>query len=365
MKKFLFLITALILGGLSVNATTTTKENHENHSTTLRGYGNSFIFVENGIEFSVFPDGQFDFYMPSYGPNVNVSAPRISISFNSGYDYNPFLQYDEFGAIIQVEHVPVYYDYYGRVSQIGNIFINYNGRGYVTQVGGLFIHYNRYQTYSHCTGFINLYNRHYVYRPWHNYYRIPAFNHCVIYNRPYRQHYKPIRYSYSQPYYNNYRRTTAVASRRGNTVYRSDKLATRPSRANSTPRRDVRGENPRSNQLASNTVRPRKSSEMNSPRSNGSVSTKPRSSSNTVRPRKGSEMNSPRSNNHVSSKPRTTANSVKPRKSSQMNSPRTQTRGNTIKKNGAVGKPKSSNNRTYNSKSNKNRQIASNTRSKR
>src|SRR5690606_37844063 len=120
MKNFMFLITALVLGGLTVNATTTNKPNQIDNTTTLRGYGNSCIVVENGIEFSVFPDGRFEFYMPSYGPEVNVHARGISISFHCGYDYNPFLRYDEFGAIIQIEHVPIYYDFYGRVSQIGN-----------------------------------------------------------------------------------------------------------------------------------------------------------------------------------------------------------------------------------------------------
>ncbi|PWK19781.1 hypothetical protein [Xanthomarina spongicola] len=351
MKKFMFLITALVLGGLTVSASNTNKPNQIDNSTTWRGYGNSFIFVENGIEFSVFPDGQFDFYMPSYGPNINVSAPGISISFNSGYDYNPYLQYDEFGAIIQIQHVPIYYDFYGRVTQIGNVNVNYNRYGYVTRVGGLFIHYNRYYRFSHYTGYINSYNRYYVYRPWHTYYRVPAYNHCVVYHTPYRQYYAPVRYAYSKPYTNNYRRTTAVASRRGNTISRQSELATLPSRANNTPRRDVGSEKPRTNnQVATNTVRPRKGSQMNAPRSNSSVTTKPRTRNNTVKPRNGTQVNSPRTNNSVAVKPRT------------------QTRDNTtkplVKRNVPERKPKAKNNRTYN-KSDNNRQIASNTRSKR
>ena len=65
-----------------------------------------------------------------------INGSGVSISFNSGYNYNSFLQYDAFGAIIQIKHVPIYYDFYGRVSRIGNIYINYNRHGYVAQVGG-------------------------------------------------------------------------------------------------------------------------------------------------------------------------------------------------------------------------------------
>ena len=145
MKKLALFFTAVLLVGTSVSAKTTTALNENTASNLLsRGYGNSFIFTEGGIEFSVFPDGQFDFYMPNYGPNVNVgiSTPNVSISFNSGYDYNPYVQYDDFGAIIQIENVPVYYDYYGRITRAGNVIIHYTNFGRVSRIGSLYIHYN-------------------------------------------------------------------------------------------------------------------------------------------------------------------------------------------------------------------------------
>ena len=144
-KKLALFFTAVFLVGTSVSAKTTTALNENTASNLLsRGYGNSFIFTEGGIEFSVFPDGQFDFYMPNYGPNVNVgiSTPNVSISFNSGYDYNPYVQYDDFGAIIQIENVPVYYDYYGRITRAGNVNIHYTNFGRVSRIGSLYIHYN-------------------------------------------------------------------------------------------------------------------------------------------------------------------------------------------------------------------------------
>ena len=165
--------------------------------------------------------------MLNYGPRfgVGISTRNVNISFNTGYDYGGYVQYDEFGAVIQIEHTPIYYDFYGRVSQIGNVNIWYNNFGYVSRLGGLYVHYNRFNRFDYCTGFINTYNRAYVYRPWHRYYVTPSVNFCVVYNRPYRQFYNPVRYVYTRPYVNNYRRYTAVASRRGDRIVRNRSYA--------------------------------------------------------------------------------------------------------------------------------------------
>ena len=121
MKKLIYLFSALLLTSFAVNAENIVKSN-DAQLTNYRNYGKSFIFQENGIEFSIFPDGQFDFNIRRYTNNVNVSANvgGVSINYNSGFDYSAYLQYDEFGAIIQIENTYVDYDYYGRVSQIGS-----------------------------------------------------------------------------------------------------------------------------------------------------------------------------------------------------------------------------------------------------
>ncbi|WP_027136489.1 hypothetical protein [Gaetbulibacter saemankumensis] len=227
MRKIMFLLVAFALNSFILNATSVI-ESSQVSTTYNRGYGNSFIFLEGGIEFSVFPDGQFDFNILRNNSNLSVSigTPNVNVSFNSGYDYNPYVQYDEFGAIIQIENIPIYYDYYGRVNQVGNVNINYNNYGYVSRVGGLYVHYNNYRVFSHCTGYINVYNRGYIYRPWHRYYRVPSRNHCIVYNRPYRQYYHPVRYRYERPFYNNYRPRTAVSLRHGDRIVRNKKYAT-------------------------------------------------------------------------------------------------------------------------------------------
>ncbi len=241
MKQLLFLLASMFLTGATVSATTTTSnlDNNTHVSTFVRGYGNSFIFVEQGVEFAVFRDGQFDFNVNQYGPNFSAYADfgGVGISFNTGHSYDAYVQYDDYGAVIQIENVAIYYDYNGRIVRAGNVRINYNNYGYISRVGGLYVHYNAYNRYSHYTGYINGYNRTYIARPWHTYYAAPIIDLCIVFNRPYRRYYKAQRHTYYRPYRDNYRPNISYNSgRRGaiaQTNRRSDKY-----RQNSNLRRD-------------------------------------------------------------------------------------------------------------------------------
>ena len=123
MKNKLFLFATFIFVSLGAFAANTT------NATTTNNYyyndGNSFTFVERGVTFSVFQNGEFDFYInPRSGFNANYQGNGVNISYNSGYNYDAYVQYDDYGAIIQVEDIPIYYDYYGRVTRVGIIDIN-------------------------------------------------------------------------------------------------------------------------------------------------------------------------------------------------------------------------------------------------
>ncbi len=216
MKKIIAISIGIFLMSFSVGANPL--NNEENF---INGYGNSFIFVVQNVEFSVYPDGQYDFtYVNNYnGSNVSITAipPYMNISYNSGYNYDVYVQYDLYGAVIQVEDVPVYYDEYGRIAQAGNVEIfYYNGR--ITQIGGLYLHYNYYGNYSYSTGYINQYNYYYVYQPWHRYYIRPIYANCILYTHPYRRYYNPVRYSYYEHnyyYLNRGRSNVSYANGRG------------------------------------------------------------------------------------------------------------------------------------------------------
>ncbi|MGX1023110.1 hypothetical protein [Psychroflexus sp. MBR-150] len=227
MKRFIFLLVGFVFFSMSGWANHSNSEFDVVSNQWNYAQGQAFIFMENGIEFSVFQDGQFDFFIPNYGPNVSVnfSSANLNFSFNTGYNYNPYVQYDGYGAVIQIQNTPIFYDRYGRVNQIGNVWIDYNYHGLVSRIGGLQIYY-RNNVYWRQRGFINRYNRRYVYKPWHRYYAIPAVQYCLISPIPYRQYYKPVRHIYYRPYQNNVRhfnfdRQNPTARHRANRSNRS------------------------------------------------------------------------------------------------------------------------------------------------
>jgi hypothetical protein len=178
------------------------KMNASNFTTVNYASENAINFVENGITFSIFKNGEFDFYLNSRtkGVTLNYNGPNASISFNAGYNYEAYVQYDQFGAVIQIENTPVYYDQFGRISQVGIININYN-HGRLMRVGGLYLHYNFYGNYAYNTGYINHYNRNYIYHAYHNWFIRPYATYSIVRMAPYRHHYKPHRYQY----YNDHR----------------------------------------------------------------------------------------------------------------------------------------------------------------
>ncbi|TNF30896.1 MAG: hypothetical protein EP314_01190 [Bacteroidetes bacterium] len=192
MKKLM-----LILGGLLTMATTTDAHRY----SYINSYADAIVFDEMGITFAVYPDGEFDFYFAD-GGTTTVSNGYVNATFNSGYDYSPFVQYDDYGAVIQVENVPVFYDWYGRVSQIGDVQISYRDRR-LYRVGGLVLHYNRYGHYAYHSGFINVWNPYFVYRPFYTAFVRPTI--CFVHVNPYRQFYTPVRYTYYRPYVQNIR----------------------------------------------------------------------------------------------------------------------------------------------------------------
>ncbi|HSQ46122.1 MAG TPA: hypothetical protein VLM44_04290, partial [Lutibacter sp.] len=296
MKTKLLLMATFLFVGFGVQAsafkTDISSINYYNND-----YGDSFTFVERDVTFAIFQNGEFDFYINPRnqrgGVNASYQGNGVNISFNSGYDYDMYVQYDDYGAIIQIENIPIYYDYYGRVNRIGNTHITYDS-GRLVRVGGLHVYYDRQGYYSHYSGYINTYNRAYVFHPYHNYFARPLFDFRIVSYNPYRNHYQPNRYTYysdhsrNKYYDKNYRRngndTRRVAAKsvpnryndrnaqldRRNTNDRSEQSNRNNSSVNNSDRRTTTvnrpSSNERTNQAGNNSDR--RTTTVNRPSSN-------------------------------------------------------------------------------------------------
>ncbi|HLO72962.1 MAG TPA: hypothetical protein VK164_03420 [Flavobacterium sp.] len=125
------------------------------------------IFKERGIEFMLFPNGEFDF-------NTRPSGPRHTANGTSGAPgtrgyYGPSgrgvrVEHDNFGRVRRVGNVYINYDAFGRVKRIGSIYMSYNSFA-VTKVGNMRIVYDRRGRIVDVYGFINATNSGYYYNP--------------------------------------------------------------------------------------------------------------------------------------------------------------------------------------------------------
>ena len=295
MKTKLLLLATFLFVGFGMQASTYETDNSSKNNY-YNDYGDSFTFVERNVTFAIFQNGEFDFYINPRnqrgGLDVNYQGNGVNISFNSGYNYDAYVQYDDYGAIIQVEDIPIYYDYYGRVSRVGNTEIYYDS-GRLVRVGGLHVYYDRQGYYSHYSGYINSYNRNYVFHPYHNYFARPLFDFRIVSYNPYRNHYNPTRYTYysdhsRNKYYKNNDR------RNGNDTRRSVAAKSVPNRYNDkNSHTERRNTNERTNQTGNNTDR--RSNTVNRPTSNERTS---QNGNNTDR--RSNTVNRPTSNERTS-----------------------------------------------------------------
>lgn len=261
MKKLgiLFVHFALLLSFTS--CVSMVESGSTSHTTSAQGtYKGSvpFVFIERDVEFAIFPNGEFDFAYVGNNYQYNpYNGPRRPFSYNGGYNYDMYLQFDRYGAVIQVESVPIYYDPYGRVSQIGNIRIKYYG-DYVGEIGNMHIIYKSNGVYMASSGYVNAYNQNYRPQPWHAYYARPYYN--IIYTQPYRDNYKPKRYTYEEHHqrYDNRGRSNYDNGRRSFV----DPATQSPRRTSATDNRreNLNNEATNSDRGRNNTSQPRRES---------------------------------------------------------------------------------------------------------
>ncbi len=104
-------------------------------------YADPIVFMERGIEFYVFPNGEFDFN------TVTTTAPRprggrgnVNATYGAPGSYTNTNSYNN----VRNNGTKIEHDYMSRVRRIGNVFINYDGVGRVKRVGSVYMNYNSF-----------------------------------------------------------------------------------------------------------------------------------------------------------------------------------------------------------------------------
>jgi len=140
MKNNILLI-ALILGVFTFANTNEVNNKRINNTDASRySYMQPLKFIERGVEFYVFPNGEFDFNThPRYnrprthGVSINITHGAPSVIHSSYYGNN------RSNRGVRIEH-----DYLGRVRRIGSVFINYDSRSRIKRIGSVYMNYRRH-----------------------------------------------------------------------------------------------------------------------------------------------------------------------------------------------------------------------------
>ncbi len=178
MKKLVLLFTGMLMGLTTVTGTETISKIQLDDISKNKRYHHAqpIMFVERGIEFIIFPNGDFDFNTATdtYGYNgydddnvyyrnsntrrgsttTHRSAPGTASRY---YDYGPRgvqIIHDRYGNVRRVGHVFINYDYYGRVKRIGSVYVRFH-RSRLVQVGGLKLIYSRHGNFIKTRGHVN------------------------------------------------------------------------------------------------------------------------------------------------------------------------------------------------------------------
>jgi len=162
MKNALLLV-AVFLGGITTQLmgqdVVLAKDDYKRHGRYDRPHKRSVQFVEKGILYTLYTDGQFSFaqayqYRPRGGHGSHHRDIRVKTNRR--------------GEIVKINGTRIHYKRNGRVRQIGRIPIDYH-RGRVMMVGGLSLEYNRRGLIKRTYGYVNRYNRPYYTNDWYSY----------------------------------------------------------------------------------------------------------------------------------------------------------------------------------------------------
>ncbi|MEC4048351.1 hypothetical protein OX284_002835 [Flavobacterium sp. SUN046] len=197
MKTITLLVANILFIGNVTNAATIIKTTETTSKIMSYDYNEPISFMERGVAYYVFPNGDFDFNIAPQDVQANYyfrtmgrrSADRITDRIVN--NYGVLIAQDNFGRICRIGNTFINYDYQNRVSRIGGIFIRYNQYA-LAQVGGLCLIYDNYGDIVNIVGTVKGYNMY----P----YRYPVNTYSYNYNHN-NYHYNN---AYGNGYGNNY-----------------------------------------------------------------------------------------------------------------------------------------------------------------
>lgn len=161
MKKVTLIIAAMLIGLASATAAeiTSALDGKDLRITKRYRYTQPILFVERGVEFLIFPNGEFDFNTEivngpftddNYYRQNNSRRSSVNVTFGAPgtrarYTRNrgTLILHDRYGKVRRIGNVFINYDSRGRVKRIGSVYMKYR-HNKLKQVGGLRIQYNRW-----------------------------------------------------------------------------------------------------------------------------------------------------------------------------------------------------------------------------
>ncbi|MFD2909437.1 hypothetical protein ACFSX9_11925 [Flavobacterium ardleyense] len=163
MKKFTLLVVAsfILVGSMayaSGNPVFSDRTNNRGYSIDYRD-AEPILFNERGIEFMLFPNGEFDFNTkPAARPRTNgtYGAPRSGVYYGTS-ERGVKVEHDNYGRVRRIGNVYINYDGYGRVKRVGTVYMTYNSFA-LTKVGNMRITYDRRGRIINISGFVNTSN---------------------------------------------------------------------------------------------------------------------------------------------------------------------------------------------------------------
>ncbi|THF53497.1 hypothetical protein E6C50_04655 [Flavobacterium supellecticarium] len=183
MKKITLLVASIFLVGSMAQASenpvfSDAKTNGPRYGIDYRN-AEPIMFMERGIAFYIFPNGEFDFntqpetsgtvvYRNGRRGVINTTYgtpdPRNPRYYNTAANYGIRIEHDNFGRVRRVGNVFINYDSANRVKRVGTVYMSYNSFA-LSQVGGLRIFYNRRGQIVDISGYVNRDSQGYAYIP--------------------------------------------------------------------------------------------------------------------------------------------------------------------------------------------------------